>query len=166
MHRTQRLPWSRPLADFVAPAVAPIMARRGFGMGSLILLWDEIAGERLGPVSRPVKLRRQGPRQTEATGAKFAGATLVVRVEPGFALELQHLAPLVIERVNAQLGWRCVNRLRLEQGPVVRSPSLKRPASPAKDGCAKAADRLIGSGVDEPLRRALRRLGAHILSGS
>jgi hypothetical protein len=36
--------------------------------------------------------------------------TLTVRVEGAFALELQHLGPLVIERINRHYGWACVGR--------------------------------------------------------
>ena len=54
----------------------------------------------------------------------------MIRVESAFALELQHLAPVVIERVNAYYGWRCIGKLVLKQGPVRRAEK-KRPAAPA-----------------------------------
>ena len=58
------------------------------------------------------------PRGGADPDARPEPATLVVRVESAFALELQHLAPLLIERINAHYGWRCVGRLVLKQGPV------------------------------------------------
>ena len=69
------------------------------------------------------------PRGGADPDARPEPATLIVRVESAFALELQHLAPLVIERVNAHYGWRCVGRLVLKQGPVPR-PRPARPAPP------------------------------------
>ena len=85
-----------------------------------------------------------------------------MRVESAFALEVQHLAPIIIERVNARYGWRCIGRLAFRQGPVGRErnkkPDLKAP-SPA--AVAEAASRL-GAFENEGLRDALARLGAGI----
>lgn len=151
--------WSRPLADLVGAAIDPVLARQGFGQSDLILYWDDIVGERLAAMSQPIKL--QWPAR-DRHGAE-ASATLVVRVETGFALELQHLSGAVIERVNAHLGWRCVSRLTLKQGPVERRAA--RPARSLPDpAAAKEAENLVTDIMDEGLRLALARLGAHALS--
>jgi hypothetical protein len=77
---------------------------------------------------------------------------------------LQHLAPIVIERVNAHFGWRCVSRLLLKQGPVA-APPLARQGRPPLDKAAETMAETIASGVmDEPLRQALTRLGARALA--
>ena len=91
-------------------------------------------------------------------------ATLVVRVEGAFALELQHLAPIVVERINAHLGWRCVGRLALRQGPLERLPPARaKPAAPSPAARAAAA-RAVEGIADPGLRDALARLGAGVLS--
>ena len=93
-----------------------------------------------------------------------APATLIVRVETGFAPELQHFSPVVIERVNAHFGWRCVSRLLFKQGPVPRRP-------PPGTGPARSTGRrggggnVVGGVADEPLRLAFTRLGARVLAG-
>jgi hypothetical protein len=158
--------WSRPLAEFVQTAIDPVVTRQGFGQSSLILYWDDIAGERLAAISQPVKMqwpaRGRGP--VAENGA--APATLIIRVETGFALELQHLAPILIERVNAHFGWRCVSRILLKQGPIAARPPARPVASVPSKAAEMAAEKLVGNDMDEPLRLALTRLGARVLSAS
>jgi hypothetical protein len=153
--------FARPLADLVSQTIDPVMARRGFGQSHLVTYWDEIVGERLAAMSQPIELR--WPQRTHAPDGKTAAATLLVRVEGGFALELQHSAGLVIERVNAFFGWRCVSRLALKQGPVARTPRTPRHRSPEPEA-ARAAAALVHPIQDEALRQALERLGAHVLT--
>ncbi|MCI0466867.1 MAG: DciA family protein [Beijerinckiaceae bacterium] len=161
----KKIPWSRPIGDLVQTALDPVLTRRGFGASGLVLYWDDIAGERLAAVSRPVKVqwpvRRRGHPEEDGS----ARAALAVRVETGFALELQHLAPAVIERVNAHFGWRCISRLVLMQGPVGARSTPARVPCPVDKAAAAAVEELIGNAVEEPLRQALTRLGAHVLGG-
>jgi hypothetical protein len=138
----------------------PVLARQGFGESDLILHWEEIVGERLAASSEPIKLRWP-PRQAGLSGTAEP-ATLVVRVEGAFALDLQHLAGVVVERVNAHLGWHCVGRLALKQGPLHRrgKDKVQRPSPTAAAIAAVEAD-LDGIG-ELALRQALARLGAHV----
>ncbi|MGO9674637.1 MAG: DUF721 domain-containing protein [Methylocella sp.] len=159
--RPRKEPWSRPLADLVGPIIDPVLAKRGFGQSDIILYWDEIVGERLAAMSQPLKLNWP-PRRAGADS--FAPAALVVRVETGFALELQHLAGAVIARVNAHLGWRCVDRLVLKQGPVEPRPPARRPPAPPDPAILQAAEAAVGQIDNEALRAALTRLGANVLS--
>jgi hypothetical protein len=155
----------KPLADFVDACLGPALAAQGFAASDVIVAWPEIAGERLAGFSRPVKL--EWPRRSRLDpGARAEPATLVVRIESAFALELQHLAPLLIERINAHYGWRCVGRIVLKQGPVPR-PKAK-PAKPAELTAEERA-RLAGKTAaveDEPLREALNRLGTAVVGAN
>jgi hypothetical protein len=159
--RSSKNAWSQPIADLVGPIIDPVLARRGFSQSDVILFWDEIVGERLAEASQPIKL--QWPPRHQGDGSGFCPGALIVRVETGFALELQHLSGVVIERVNAHLGWRCVDRLLLKQGPLERRkpPPSRAPPHPAM---AKAAAALVGTIVDDGLREALTRLGAGVLT--
>src|ERR1700730_3118772 len=163
--RPGKIPWSRPLADLVQTAIDPVLARQGFGQSGLVMFWDGIVGERLAAMSQPVKIRWPVRQHGRAAENGPVPATLIVRVETGFALELQNLAPLVIERVNAHFGWRCVSRLLLKQGPVAARPLAKHGVRPLDKAAEAAAETIVGSGVEEPLRLALTRLGARVLAG-
>jgi hypothetical protein len=161
---TRKKAWSRPLADFVGATLDPLAARQGFGESDILLNWDAIVGERLVAVCEPVRLQWpiRGPKTSP--DAPVEPATLHLRVEGAFALELQHLAPVLIERVNARLGWRCVGRISLKQGPLERSHARRR-APPAPSPATVERARAMTEGIeDTALREALNRLGAQALS--
>ncbi len=156
-------PWSRPLADLIGTAIDPVLARQGFGAADIVLYWEEIVGARLAAMSEPLGLRWP-PRRSGQRDA--LPATLVVRVESGFALELQHVSGLVIERVNTHLGFSCVGRIALKQGPLERRQD-ERGARPAPSPRAIAAAQEAVAGIDEEgLRQALGRLGARIFDAA
>jgi hypothetical protein len=123
-----RKSWARPLADLVAGALDPVVAKQGFGQSDVILNWDDIVGARLAAVCEPIRL--QWPVRPKNAPPQRAPepATLILRVESGFALELQHMAGLLIERVNTRLGWRCVGKISLRQGPLPRATPPRRSA--------------------------------------
>ncbi len=154
-------PWARPLADFVDGCLSPALARYGFGEAAIVTHWRDIVGARIAARAEPSRLRwRRSPRHDAAATPP---ATLVLRVEGGFALELQHLAPLIVERVNTHLGWRCVGRLDLRGGPLTRRGGAA-PPPPAPDPEAARSAAAATAGIDDAaLRSALVRLGARAL---
>lgn len=148
---------ARPLADFVAPSIADVCGKAGFSVVEVVTHWDEIVGPELAPRSLPMKLQW-------ARGSETEPATLVVRVEGAYALDLQYAAPVVIERINIYFGWRCVGRITLRQGPVpprhARALSMPPPDPEAVSAVRQEMAREIGSFEDEGLATSLARLGA------
>ena len=151
--------FAKPLRDLLGKVVGDTFTRQGFASAELVTRWTEIAGAEIAAHSEPVKI--QWPR-TDETGARPPG-TLVLRVEGPAAIEIQHLASLVCERVNRFLGWRAVKRIALRQAP------LRRPhRRPARSADPEAAARIAASMPeveDDDLRQALARLGAAIKRG-
>ena len=128
--------------------------------------WPEIVGERLAPYCEPVKM--QWPRRPAGLDRRRPQepATLVVRVEGAFALELQHLAPVIIERVNAHYGWRCVGTARRSgrgRSAATRCERATPPRAGREGGRARRAARVRRRRRTSGLREALVRLGAGIL---
>jgi hypothetical protein len=162
-HPSRRASASRPLADLVGAAIDPVVVRQGFGQSDIILFWDEIVGPRLAAMSEPLCLRWP-PRGRAGADRRFEPATLVVRVEGGFALELQHLAALVIERINTHLGFACVSRIALKQGPLTHRRRARPQRRPLSEAALAAAAVYVEDIADEPLRQALTRLGARVLT--
>ncbi len=160
----KRKAWSQPLADFVVPVMSPVLAKNGFGEADIILNWEEIAGARLAAVCEPIKIQWPGRAPKASPEAPVEPAALVVRVEGAFALELQHSAPVLIERVNAHLGWRCIGRIALRQGPLERraAVNVKRPPPDAES--LRLATESVQGIDDEALREALLKLGGEVFS--
>jgi hypothetical protein len=144
----------QPLADLIDATIAESCRQRGLASVEIVTRWADIVGEALAARAVPIKLAWPSRQDSPEPGV------LHIRVEGGYAIELQHDAPVVIERVNRYFGWRCIGRLALRQGPVpVRRPVRPRFIEPGSAECAAVAGRL-GAFEDPALAEALARLGA------
>jgi hypothetical protein len=149
-------PVGKPLRELLNKLVGDAFARQGFASAELVTRWDEIVGHEIAAHSEPIKL--QWPRRTDDEDGE--AGTLVLRVEGPAAIEIQHLAALICERVNRFLGWRAVERLALRQAPLRRrQPRAARTEDPA--AAAPIAETLSDIKDDE-LKEALARLGAAV----
>jgi len=157
---------AKALAEFVPEVIEEALAARGLSEASLIADWPAIVGESVARYARPIQLQwppRAAKRDPEAP---VAPATLVLRVEGAFALEAQHNAAVIAARVNAHLGWRCVERIAFRQGPLPPPKERRRPLpSPSAEAQAEARTAAASIESDE-LREALTRLGARAIDQS
>ncbi|GEO98195.1 DUF721 domain-containing protein [Methylobacterium haplocladii] len=152
----------KPLADLIEACIGPAFAAQGFASTDILAAWPEIVGERLGRACQPVKLEWPRRPRGEANGRTESG-TLVVRVEGAFALELQHLVPVVIQRINAHYGWACVGRIVMKQGRV--QSGRRRTVPPTIDSARRGEIALAVSRIEEHgLRDALDRLGIAVIA--
>lgn len=87
----------------------------GFADDHVLTRWREIVGPQMARQTSPERLSRP---QKGSSG----GSTLTVRVSGAAALELQHLAPQIIEKINGFYGRPMVARLKLVQGPLPMRP--------------------------------------------
>jgi hypothetical protein len=158
--------WGRgaaPLGDFLAELVAPALSRQGLGETSLVTDWVEIVGAPIAARCRPIEVQWPPRASRRDPDAPIAPATLVLRVEGAFALEAQHSSALIIERVNAHLGWRCIGKVAFRQGPFDTGP---RPAPKTAPPSARASELAKGYAAPieaEDLREAMTRLGARVI---
>ena len=147
----------RPLADLIDATIAESCRKRGLASVEIVTRWADIVGEALAARAIPIKLAWPSRPDSGEPGV------LHVRVEGGFAIELQHDAPIVIDRVNRYFGWRCIGRLALKQGPVPRPRPRFRFTEPDAAECGAAQQRIAtiaGTFEDDALATALARLGA------
>ncbi|MGE0736443.1 MAG: DUF721 domain-containing protein [Alphaproteobacteria bacterium] len=152
----QRAGAPRAVAASVARVTGPILRGRGFAEARVIADWPLIVGAQLAEDCCPEKL-------THGRGENAIGV-LHLRVAPAAAVEIQHLTPQIVERVNRFFGFRAVDRLALVQGPLPkRQAATRKPPralSPAEDDGIAQRTALI---EDEALRRAVADLGRAIL---
>lgn len=123
--------------------------KRGFGEASLLVQWPAIAGAELARRTAPDKLVRRRGR---------AAALLHLRVAAGWAVEVQHMAPTIVERINGFFGYRAVDDIRIVQGlreppaarrrGMERSPSVRTEVSDKLDGIvAGVGDREVADAL-------------------
>jgi len=143
----------RALAATLPVVTRRALKRRGFAEGGLVAEWPSIVGAAIAARCLPKKLSLARP------GGRQEGS-LVLRVEPGFAVELQHLEPVLIERINGHFGYRAIDRLIFHQGPLsaMRKPAPRpvRPLSAAEEADLR---RRVAAIEDDEVRGALERLG-------
>jgi len=142
----------RPIAAELPGLIGKPLGKRGFGEGGLIADWAAIVGEEVARNAKPLKLAF--PRGERREG------NLTLRVRGAYAVELQHLAPQILERINSYLGYGAVTRLKLEQGRLPRSkaPSPAEPA-PLDEAGERRLTRELGPIENPELHEALEGLG-------
>src|SRR6059058_2614001 len=148
---------AKPLSVLLSDVFSDAYAKQGFAARELVTRWAEIAGADIARHCEPLKM--QWPRPVE--GQPQEPATLVLRVEGPAALEIQHKADVILERVNRFFGWSAVGRLVLRQAPLSRNERPSTSRAPDEKAVAEVAETL-SSVEDEQLRAALARLGASI----
>lgn len=145
----------RAIAVEVPRIAATALGKRGFGEAQLVTQWEAVIGPELAGKLAPDRL-------SFARGQRAEG-TLRLRVASAFAVEAQHLEPVIIERINGFFGYRAVARIVLVQGPPKSAPpsaSQPRPLSPAE---SRALDERLAAVAQPELRAALGRLGAAVI---
>ena len=136
------------------PAIAKTaLGSKGYAEAGLFTHWAEIAGASLAASSLPIKLSFPRGRRDEGT--------LTVRCGGSAALELQHLAPSVLERINGHFGYRAVARLKIEQGAVAARKVAPTPP-PLTRLEQNAVSEATATVADPDLRASLSRLGTAI----
>lgn len=142
---------TRILSDALPDLTRRAFARRGFAGIALATDWPHVVGTALADHTLPERLVFPRGERT--------GGTLHIRVGSAIALELQHLEPLVIERINRHFGYAAVARLALTQGPV--EPRARPPReTPVRltETQERAIDERLSGIDDESLRRSLEGL--------
>lgn len=160
----------------LTPAVTrAVFEKFGFATAQLVGEWRTIVGDRLAATTAPEQIkwpRRAGagavvemPGEGSGKASARGGATLVVRVEPAVALDVQYKAALIIERVNAWFGYRAVADLRIVQGGV-QQPVQQGSNEPPRRSAPKlrAAVQPIDDIADAGLKAALERMQAGIVN--
>jgi hypothetical protein len=151
-----------PVASLVSSVTRPLMRGKQAAVARLALDWPTVVGPALAAVTVPERL-------VGGSGDKAGGGTLTIRASGPVALELAHLAPELIERINAYLGRGAVAQLRFTERRRHRGeaqpapPPRPLPKRPPREAVAKAAA-TVADLPDGPLKDALARLGAHLIA--
>ena len=145
----------------VGKILKPLSHKKDFAAFDLARAWSGIMGADLSNQCVPQRLTR---------GPEGRDGTLHLGVWGPLALELQHMTPQLIERVNAHYGYRAVAKVVFHQTPpqsltVEKKVTDRKPADASRPGDAAAIadieDR--AAAVEDPeLRAALLALGRSV----
>ena len=130
----------------VEPITRPILKSQGLAGSRIVSDWASIVGAQLAAHTLPEKL-------SFPQGKKTSG-TLVISTENGFATELQHMQPQILERLASYFGYQAITTEKSEAVPKpAPRPTLLRDSMD-----------LTSEIVDCELKEALQSL-AKTLSG-
>ena len=145
----------KTLASCVEPLTRPVLKAQGLAGSRILTEWESVVGPQLARHTLPEKLSFPKGKKT--------GGTLVISTENGFATELQHMQPLILERLAGYFGYQAITRITISHTWQPAPPEPKKhPAS--KPMFSNDYSSLTNNVSDSELRDALKSL-AKTLSG-
>jgi hypothetical protein len=146
----------RAASDFVRDIGDQSFRRFGFVQSSIVSRWSDIVGERYARVSCPESIK--------FPNGKKAGGALTLLVDGAHAPLIQHLTPMIVERVNRFFGYAAIDRIVFRQGrPPAPAPRRERPQ-------LRPVPKELGEGLreiaDPELRLCLESLAQQIAASS
>jgi hypothetical protein len=114
---------ARSVSDLLPDIGRAAFRRFGFVQSSIVSRWREIVGERYAGVSSPESIRFPPGKRSDGV--------LTLVVEGAHAPTMQHVSPVIVERVNRFFGYPAVARVAFKQGVVQLSRAKARAAPPS-----------------------------------
>jgi hypothetical protein len=101
---------ARSVSEIVPDVGRAAFRRFGFIQSSVVSRWAEIVGARYATLSAPESIRFPGGKRSDGV--------LTLIVTGAHAPMMQHVVPVVIERVNRFFGYAAVARVVIRQGDL------------------------------------------------
>lgn len=138
---------AKAVGTFVPRLTQKSFEKFGFSAATLLTDWATIVGPALARDTRPERLKWPRPPGMAADsgddGAEcFAGrpgATLVLKVDPARALDVEYKRAQILERINGYFGYRALAEIRIVQEPVAHAARPHGAAHGAVHGAVRAA---------------------------
>jgi len=138
--------------------------------GKMLAEWEHIAGPDIAAQTTPMELKYSRPASKKKDGDKGdktpPKATLVLAVQPAFALELSYQKDLLAERLNVFFGYSAIKDIKIVQhSGVMDNKKIKAPLTrPLTMQEQQKIDALVGDIQENDLQIALKNLGKAIVS--
>ena len=114
---------ARSIADMLPDVGRASFRRFGFVQSAIVSRWREIVGERYAGVSSPESIRFPPGKRSDGV--------LNLIIEGAHGPMMQHIAPVIVERVNRFFGYPAVSRVQFRQGLVQVAKAKARAAPPS-----------------------------------
>jgi hypothetical protein len=154
----------KTVGSFVPGLTRQAFEKYGFSAAALLTDWATIVGPDIAKVTAPERLKwpkAVGVGMDDSGEAERGrpGATLILAVDPGRALDIQYKARQILERVNAYFGYRALADLRIVQAPIIRPITTSRLDTARSHRQSRPVPEVVGV-RDDGLRAALERMAA------
>jgi hypothetical protein len=140
---------SRSLSELLPDVGGAAFRRFGFVQSSIVSRWREIVGERYAGVSSPESIRFPPGRKSEGV--------LTLVIEGAHAPMMQHVVPVIVERVNRFFGYPAIARVHFRQG-IVQLAKARRTAPPSLRPIPAELGESVRQVADPELRAVLEGL--------
>lgn len=155
----------KAVGTFVPRLTQKAFEKYGFSAATLLTDWATIVGPALARDTRPERLK--WPRGVEAyseideSASGRPGATLILKVDPARALDIEYKRGQILDRINGYFGYRAVGEIKIMQEAIVAAQRQGAAIAPVRSAAAPpAAKPDLSSVTDDGLRAALERLYA------
>ncbi|MBK1661472.1 DUF721 domain-containing protein [Paracraurococcus ruber] len=135
----------RPLGALIPGLTRPVFRKKSPAGAQLMADWAEVVGPALAAATTPRRL---------------SGGTLTIACAGPVAMELTHLAPQLLARINGHLGRVLVERLRFVQQAQAGGAPVARGAPDAP--LPPQVEQAVAAVPGEELRAALAKLGQRV----
>ena len=139
-----------PLKDLVGKVTRPAMQKRGFYESRLLSEWPQIVGETIANYCIPQKIVHD---RYEREGNK-----LHLIVDPAWAMDVQYMESVMLERIAAYFGYRAIERILIVQAPVTPKKITTTTVEPTTVTLDAATQDILSKIEDDTLREALTKL--------
>jgi hypothetical protein len=141
---------ARSVGDMLPDVGRAAFRRFGFVQSSVVSRWREIVGDRYAGVSAPESIRFPPGKRSDGV--------LTLVVEGAHATMMQHVAPVIAERVNLFFGYPAVARISIRQGNVQALTARPRVAPPSLRAIPPELGDSLRAVADPELRAVLESL--------
>ena len=150
----------------IGKAAGKALSRYGFATADLIARWPHIIGPELSGLCQPERIiwPHKAPASADRAGSQRLAGTLVLRAEPGRAMELHYQTSQILEKVNRYFGYEAIVSVKFKQAAMARSNQNLRPVRQvlADDKAVQVRQRMKDIDSEE-LKSALMRLANGVL---
>ena len=160
--RKSHASFAKAVGSYVPKLAAKAFEKYGFHSAEIMTAWPRVVGADIASFTAPERIKwPRGPQPTDdeaaRTGVKLGGATLLLRVDPARALDVEYRAAEIVDRINRYFGYRAVATLKIIQAPLAHkigaqtakgTTAAQLPSSPAQ----------VPASADPVLKEALEAL--------
>jgi len=146
----------KPLGGIIEPLTRPMLKAQGLAGSRILTEWESIVGAKLAKHCVPEKLSFPKGQKT--------GGTLTISAENGFATELQHMQPVIMERLAVYFGYQAIKRIAISHCWTATQPATS-PVKKIKPTLKPDSKNLANDVEDAELKAALASL-ADTLAGN